>query len=79
MSDTPEIRPASTVVLLRDGASGIETLLLKRNKALVFAGGFWVFPGGSLDPEDLAAANDEEHASRLPGSMRRRFDATMTS
>lgn len=73
MSDTPEIRPASTVVLLRDGASGIETLLLKRNKALVFAGGFWVFPGGSLDPEDLAAADgDEEHASRIAAAREAR-------
>jgi 8-oxo-dGTP pyrophosphatase MutT (NUDIX family) len=66
MSERPEIRPASTVVLLRDGEHGVETLLLKRNKALVFAGGFWVFPGGSLDPEDLAAASgDEEQASRI--------------
>ena len=66
MSSSPAIRPASTVVLLRDGDAGIETLLLKRNKALNFAGGFWVFPGGSLDPEDLEqASGDEEQASRL--------------
>lgn len=66
MSSTPVIRPASTVVLLRDGAAGIETLLLKRNKALNFAGGFWVFPGGSLDPADLSeAGGDEVQASRI--------------
>jgi 8-oxo-dGTP pyrophosphatase MutT (NUDIX family) len=66
MRDIPEARPASTVVLLRDGRDGMETLLLKRNKALMFAGGFWVFPGGSLDPEDLeAAAGDEQAASRI--------------
>jgi len=59
-------RPASTVVLLRDGDSGLETLMLKRNKALMFAGGLWVFPGGAIDPEDLAAAGgDEEEASRI--------------
>ncbi len=59
-------RPASTVVLLRDGEEGLETLLLKRNKALVFAGGLWVFPGGAIDPEDLAAAGgDEQEASRI--------------
>lgn len=73
MSDTAEVRPASTVVLLRDGPSGIETLLLKRNKALVFAGGFWVFPGGSLDPEDLeAAGGDEERASRIAAAREAR-------
>ena len=66
MSEKQSIRPASTVVLLRDGDQGLETLLLKRNKALAFAGGFWVFPGGSLDAEDLAAARgDEEQAARI--------------
>jgi 8-oxo-dGTP pyrophosphatase MutT (NUDIX family) len=59
-------RPASTVVLLRDGAQGMETLLLRRNKALMFAGGLWVFPGGAIDPEDIAAAHGEEkEASRI--------------
>ena len=66
MSHIPEARPASTVVLLRETGQGLETLLLKRNKALLFAGGFWVFPGGSLDPEDMTQADgDEEQASRL--------------
>jgi 8-oxo-dGTP pyrophosphatase MutT (NUDIX family) len=62
----PEIRPASTVVLLRDTQDGLETLLLKRNKALMFAAGAWVFPGGALDPEDLdEAAGDVVAASRI--------------
>lgn len=66
MPGETEIRPASTVVLLRDSSEGIETLLLKRNKALNFAGGFWVFPGGRVDPGDLdAAAGDEELAARI--------------
>ena len=66
MPDSVAIRPASTVVLMRDGKEGLETLLLKRNKALAFAGGFWVFPGGSLDPEDMAAGEgDEEAAARV--------------
>mgnify|MGYP001814823136 FL=1 len=66
MSERKPIRPASTVVLLRDSGRGLETLLLRRNKALAFAGGFWVFPGGSLDNEDLAAAEgDEEQAARI--------------
>jgi 8-oxo-dGTP pyrophosphatase MutT (NUDIX family) len=66
MRETPEARPAATVVLLRDGDEGMETLLLRRNQALMFAGGFWVFPGGSIDAEDLAAAGgDEVAASRI--------------
>ena len=66
MPDIPEARPASTVVLLRDSDKGLDTLLLKRNKALLFAGGFWVFPGGALDPEDFeAAGGDVIDASRI--------------
>ena len=66
MPDIPEARPASTVVLLRDTAAGMETLLLKRNKALMFAGGLWVFPGGALEPGDIeAAGGDIAQAARL--------------
>ena len=49
-----EIRDAATVVLLRDGASGIEAWLLTRLAALAFAGGMAVFPGGRVDPDDAA-------------------------
>jgi 8-oxo-dGTP pyrophosphatase MutT (NUDIX family) len=42
------------VVLLRDGADGLETLMLRRNSKLAFAGGAWVFPGGRIDPEDYS-------------------------
>lgn len=44
--------PAATVVLLRDGANGVEALMLRRDAQLAFAGGAWVFPGGRIDPED---------------------------
>jgi 8-oxo-dGTP pyrophosphatase MutT (NUDIX family) len=46
--------PAATVVLLRDGDQGVETLMLRRNSKLEFAGGMWVWPGGRLDPDDYA-------------------------
>jgi 8-oxo-dGTP pyrophosphatase MutT (NUDIX family) len=48
--------PAATVVLLRDAPHGLEVLLLRRNTAVEFAGGMWVFPGGRIDPEDHPAA-----------------------
>ncbi len=65
-----EPRTAATVILIRDGASGPETLLLKRNKALLFAGGVWVFPGGSLDPEDWEAAGGDEAGAARRGAAR---------
>ena len=56
--------PAATVVLVRDAADGIESLMLHRNSKLAF-GGMWVFPGGRVDPDDRdGAANDDEAARR---------------
>jgi 8-oxo-dGTP pyrophosphatase MutT (NUDIX family) len=55
--------PAATVVLLRDGAGGVETLMLRRDSQLAFAGGAWVFPGGRIDPDDYpdgAPADDPD-------------------
>ncbi len=56
---------AATVILLRDGDTGLETLMLRRNSRIVF-GGMWVFPGGRVDREDWegVAAGDELAASR---------------
>lgn len=44
-------RPSATVLVIRDGDDGIEVLLGRRPAAHAF-GGAWVFPGGTLDPED---------------------------
>jgi 8-oxo-dGTP pyrophosphatase MutT (NUDIX family) len=51
-----EAAPAATVVVLRDGALGVETLLARRSSKLAFHGGAWVFPGGRIDPEDYRDA-----------------------
>jgi 8-oxo-dGTP pyrophosphatase MutT (NUDIX family) len=53
---------AATVVLLRDSDAGLETLMLRRDSKLAFAGGMWVFPGGRIDPGDFPTgdAPDEE-------------------
>ncbi|MFN8034721.1 MAG: NUDIX domain-containing protein [Acidimicrobiia bacterium] len=56
--------PAATVVLLRDTADGIETLVLLRNSKLAFAGGMWVFPGGRVDDDDRGGGADALEAAR---------------
>lgn len=49
--------PAATLVILRQRASGAPDLLMvERAKAMAFAGGAWVFPGGRIDPGDAALA-----------------------
>lgn len=46
------LEDACTIVLLRDGAAGLETLLLERPRNSRSFGGAWVFPGGKVDPGD---------------------------
>ena len=52
--------PAATLVLFREREGAPELLMVERAKAMVFAGGALVFPGGRIDPEDyeLAASLD---------------------
>jgi len=45
-------RPASTILLLRDGAAGLEVFMVVRNQAIDFAGGALVFPGGRVEEAD---------------------------
>lgn len=55
MSDKPEplpIRPAATVMLIRDTPEGISVFLMRRHRAMEFAGGVMVFPGGGVDDRD---------------------------
>ena len=49
--------PAATLVIFREVASGPpELLMVERAKTMAFAGGAWVFPGGRVDPGDIALA-----------------------
>jgi 8-oxo-dGTP pyrophosphatase MutT (NUDIX family) len=45
-------RPAATVVVLRDGASGPEVFMVRRHADTAFMGGAHVFPGGRVDKAD---------------------------
>jgi glyoxylase-like metal-dependent hydrolase (beta-lactamase superfamily II)/8-oxo-dGTP pyrophosphatase MutT (NUDIX family) len=71
-----EARPAATVVLLREGSHGLETLLTHRPSTMAFAGGAHVFPGGRVDAADadpgLAARSvvaAEDAATALGGDL----------
>jgi len=48
-------RQAATVLVLRGGTERLEVLLAQRTPKARFMGGAWVFPGGSVDAEDLGA------------------------
>ncbi len=67
----PRAVPAATVVVLRDGPDGLETLMLRRDKDLSFAGGMWVFPGGRIDAEDRSPDDPSDELDALEASARR--------
>ena len=45
------IKPAATVMLV-DDRPDLKVLMMRRDANTVFAGGMWVFPGGSVDSSD---------------------------
>ncbi len=52
------VRPAATVMLVRDAADGdggIEVFMLRRTARASFGAGMYVFPGGRVDPDDGTA------------------------
>lgn len=52
------LRTASTVLLLREAAGGMEIFMVQRNRQIEFSSGALVFPGGSMDPNDREVAAD---------------------
>ena len=50
--------PAASVILLRDGPSGLETYLLHRHARMAFAPSMVVFPGGRVDALDASGKGD---------------------
>lgn len=51
----PLLRAAATLLVLRDGAAGLEVLMVRRpERKDDRSGGAFVFPGGVLDPQDVA-------------------------
>lgn len=69
----PPSIPAATVVVFRHASAGgaPEILMVTRSRAMTFAGGAAVFPGGRVDPADhvlaasLGAADADEAAHRI--------------
>ena len=75
--------PAATVVVFRRSADGgpPELLMITRSRAMSFAGGAAVFPGGRVDPADRALAGttgfaDAEEAAHRIAAIRETLEET---
>ncbi|NIJ40154.1 8-oxo-dGTP pyrophosphatase MutT (NUDIX family) [Parvibaculum indicum] len=63
--------PSSTILLLRDGAEGLEVFMVVRHHQIDFASGALVFPGGKVDKADYA----QQVRARVDGAEA--FDDTL--
>ncbi|HJN76778.1 MAG TPA: NUDIX domain-containing protein, partial [Myxococcota bacterium] len=63
----PELRPAATVVVLRDGPRGPEVFLVQRSAKSGFMPLAHVFPGGRVDDADslVPVLGAEAHVRRM--------------
>jgi 8-oxo-dGTP pyrophosphatase MutT (NUDIX family) len=50
-------RAAATTLVVRDGAAGLEVLMVRRSLQASFMPGAYVFPGGAVDAADAAPAS----------------------
>ncbi len=58
------IRPAATVLIIRDGSGGVEVVTMKRSPSMRFLPEYLSFPGGSLQGSDWELA-----ATRVMGTV----------
>ena len=76
------LRAAATVLLMRDGADGIEVLMTRRSATASFAPGAYVFPGGGIDAADSAshaiaarrATQGDLHLTQAIAAIRESFE-----
>ena len=76
------VRPAATVLLLRDAPQGIEVLMTRRSMTASFAPGAYVFPGGGIDAADGQAhgqstrrpTQSDRHLTQAIAAIRESFE-----
>jgi 8-oxo-dGTP pyrophosphatase MutT (NUDIX family) len=74
MAEPAPARPASTVLLLRDGAAGLEVFMVVRHHEIDFASGALVFPGGRVEPADVVLAGGDASAAFRVAAIRETWE-----
>ena len=69
-------RPAATTLILRQGAPGLEVLMVRRSLQASFMPGAYVFPGGAVDAADGSAEHLAE-CDEAEGLLRQRIGSVM--
>ncbi|MBW8837370.1 MAG: MBL fold metallo-hydrolase, partial [Burkholderia sp.] len=65
------------MMLVRDGAAGVEVFAFRRVPKMAFAAGMLVFPGGSADPGDIGTpfrGEPAQDAAAVAAGVRETFE-----
>lgn len=72
--DVPVVpRPSASVILVRDGPTGVETFMVRRHERSRVAPRAFVFPGGTVRSDDSAYASDS-----LAAALSNRSDTSLS-
>ena len=67
------IKPAATVIIVREATSSFEIFMLKRTASASFASGMFVFPGGKVEHDDHLHKYDEHRVGPSESQSRQVF------
>jgi 8-oxo-dGTP pyrophosphatase MutT (NUDIX family) len=68
-------RLAASLILLRDGARGLEVMMVERTGSASYAAGKFVFPGGTVDATDAGfAGSDAPDAALRVAAIREAYE-----
>src|SRR5437764_14067486 len=67
---------SATVMLLRDGAEGLEVFMLRRHSAMATSAGRHVFPGGLVDAADYGDGDRTADEALVIAAIRETFEET---
>lgn len=82
MSEPAIAFPSATILMLRDGPSGLETFMVVRHHQIDFASGALVFPGGKVEDGDFDVRQycqgvddaDDTTVALMAGAIREAFE-----
>src|ERR1700680_3520181 len=79
---TPDVaapRPSAAVILVRDGPPGLETFMVRRHARSPVLPSAYVFPGGTVRPDDHDLQIDPPESEQLARALSERSDSPVNA
>jgi len=79
VTDLAAPRPSASVILVRDGPAGLETFMVLRHARSPVLPSAYVFPGGTVRPDDLELEVAADERQRLALALSERSDSPVNA